>query len=320
MTLPLPSVLVYVLGPDSTWRDVAIAALDGVVIAYLCYRVLLLIRGTRAINVLVGLFLLGVGYLAAQWANLVTLHWLLGHFLGYSFIFVIVLFQEDIRRGLAHLGRGRFLRFLLRDDGRERAGVVESVARAAAELAGARRGALIVVDRTADLGEVAETGVALDAELSAEMLVSLFQPGGPLHDGAVVLRRGRIAAARCLLPLSATPDLRDVGTRHRAALGLAEEVDAAVVVVSEERGEISVAVDGALHRALDEGALRQLLVRLLVPEPGKPAPRAWDPVRALLARSGARAAQRGRAEGGGAPVAAADAPSSPAAENDRAAV
>jgi diadenylate cyclase len=315
MTLPLPSVLEYVLGPDSTWRDVASAALDGIVISYLLYRVLLLIRGTRAVNVLVGLFLLGVGYLASQWGNLVTLHWLLGHFLSYSFIFVIVLFQADIRRGLAHLGRGRFLRFLLRDDGRERAGVVESVSRAAVELALARRGALIVVDRTADLGDVAETGVAVDAELSAEILVSLFQSGGPLHDGAVVLRRGRIAAARCLLPLSAAPDLRDVGTRHRAALGLAEEVDAAVVVVSEERGEISVAVDGVLHRALDEGALRQLLVHLLVSEHGKRAGKAWGPIRALLTPSGG-----GPRGGEGARTTGVKQPAAGAVEKDRAAV
>jgi len=106
--------------------------------------------------------------------------------------------------------------------------------------------------------------VKLDAAPSTELLLALFQPGGTLHDGAVVLQRGRLAAAGCLLPLSASPLLREVGTRHRAAVGLAEEVDAAVVVVSEERGEISLAVDGTLHRALDEGALRQLLARLLV--------------------------------------------------------
>jgi diadenylate cyclase len=143
-------------------------------------------------------------------------------------------------------------------------GLIDCVARAAADLSRRRRGALVVLERQAELGEIVETGVKLDAAPSTELLLALFQPGGALHDGAVVLQRGRLAAAGCLLPLSASPQLRELGTRHRAAVGLAEEVDAAVVVVSEERGEISVAVDGFLHRALDEAALRQLLARLLV--------------------------------------------------------
>jgi diadenylate cyclase len=270
MPLAIPGVVKYLLGPGSSWRDVFGAVLDCGVVAFLVYRVLLLIRGTRAINVLVGLFVLGIGYLGSQWANLVTLNWLLGHFLSYSFIFgVIVLFQADIRRGLAHLGRGRFLRALAPDERREQAGVVEAVARAALELAQQRRGALVVIERVAELSEVVETGVRVDAALSTELLVALFQPGGPLHDGAVVVRRGRLAAGRCLLPLTAAPQLRDVGTRHRAALGLAEEVDAVVVVVSEERGEISLAVDGAFHRRLDEGALRDRLATLLVQAPQK---------------------------------------------------
>ncbi len=289
--MTVPSFFRYLLGPGSTWRDVAGAVLDGAVVAFVVYRILLLIRGTRAINVLIGLFVLGIAYLGSQWANLVTLNWLLGHFLSYSFIFgVIVLFQADIRRGLAHLGRSNFLRLLASDERREQAGVVEAVARAADQLAQHRRGALIVVERMADLTDVTETGVRVDADVSAELLGALFQPGGPLHDGAVVIRRGRIAAARCLLPLTASPDLRDVGTRHRAALGLAEEVDAAVVVVSEERGEVSLAVDGVLHRRLDDGTLRDHLARVLMPPP---AQRGMAAVLARLSRPGARTTARG---------------------------
>ncbi|GEJ57174.1 diadenylate cyclase CdaA [Anaeromyxobacter diazotrophicus] len=269
LAVAVPGFVQYLLGPGSTWREVGLALADLAVVGFLVYRVLLLIRGTRAINVLVGLFLLGIGYLASQWANLVALNWVLGHFLSYSFIFgVIVLFQADIRRGLAHLGRGTFLVGLSVDERHAQVGVVDAVARAAVELARRRHGALIAVERIGDLSEIAETGVRIDAAASAELLLALFQPGGALHDGAVVLQRGRLAAARCLLPLTVSPKLRDVGTRHRAAVGLAEEVDAAVVVVSEERGEISLAVEGVLHRRLDEGALRQLLARLLVePEP-----------------------------------------------------
>src|SRR5512142_3316220 len=132
MTLGVPGFVQFLLGPGATWKDVARAIVDVVVVGYLIYRVLLLIRGTRATNVLVGLFVLGLGYIGSQWARLVTLNWLLGHFLSYSFIFgVIVLFQADIRRGLAHLGRGGLLRVLAPDDRQEHAGVVEAVSRAA---------------------------------------------------------------------------------------------------------------------------------------------------------------------------------------------
>ncbi len=301
MTLEVPGLVQYLLGPGSTWRDVARAVVDVAVVGFLIYRILLLIRGTRANNILAGLFVLGLGYLGSQWANLVTLNWLLGHFLTYSFIFgVIVLFQADIRRGLAHLGSGSFLSGLAPEERRDQAGLVEAVARASVELSGQRRGGLIAIERLGDLGEVVETGVRIDGAPSAELLLAIFQPGGALHDGAVVLQRGRLAAASCLLPLTATPTARDLGTRHRAALGLAEEVDAAVVVISEERGEISVAVDGVLHRGLDEGALRSLLARLFAPQ--------QRGVAGLLARFG----RSRRARAGG----TAEKP----AEDDRAAV
>jgi len=266
--VPTPASIQYLLGPGTTWREVLLAFVDVAVVGYLIYRVLLLIRGTRAIHVLVGLFLLGIGYLASQWANLITLNWLLGHFLTYSFIFgVIVLFQADIRRGLAQLGRGQFLTEIASEDRVAQAAMVEPIARAAAELSRRRHGALVVVERSGDLGDVADTGVKLDALCTKELLLSVFQPGGALHDGAVIVQGGRIAAASCLLPLTAAPTGRDVGTRHRAALGLTEEIDAAVVVVSEERGEVSLAVDGSLHRGLDEAALRGLLSRILAPAP-----------------------------------------------------
>ncbi len=278
--LAVPGAVQYLLGPGTTWRDVGLAVVDVLVVGYLVYRALLLIRGTRALHVLVGLLFLGVGYLVSQWANLVTLNWLLGHFLSYSFIFgVIVLFQADIRRGLAQLGRGSFLAGSAGEEAPAQAGVIEAVARATSELSRRKRGALIALERVGDLAEVMETGLKLDASLSQELLLVLFQPGGALHDGAVVIQGRRIAAAGCLLPLSASPELRDLGTRHRAALGLAEELDAVVVVVSEERGEVSLAVDGALHRGLDEKELRKFLARLLAPAPLRG-------VGALLARFG----------------------------------
>lgn len=262
-----PSAVQYVLGPGTTWTDVGRSIVDVAVLGYLFYRVLLLIRGTRAIRILGGLFLLCLAYLVSQWANLVTLNWFLGSFLSYSFIFgMIVLFQTDIRRGLARLGRGGgVLAGLAGDERRAQSGTIETVARAAAELSRRKRGALIVLKRLGDLDELVETGVRLDAVLSHELLLAIFQVGGPLHDGAVVVAHERVVAASCLLPLTTTPTERELGTRHRAALGLVEEMDAAVLVVSEERGEISLAVDGELHRGLDEDALRRLLARLFLP-------------------------------------------------------
>src|SRR6266567_1230868 len=189
----VPGVVQYLLGPGSTWRDVGLAVVDLAVVGYLIYRVLLLIRGTRAINVLVGLFLLGIGYLGSQWAHLVTLNWLLGHFLTYSFIFgVIVLFQADIRRGLAHLGRRGLLAWLQPADRAAQVGAVEAVVRAAGDFSRGKMGALIVLERLADLYDVMDSGVRLDAALSPELLGSIFHSGGALHDGAVVVQRGRI--------------------------------------------------------------------------------------------------------------------------------
>jgi diadenylate cyclase len=278
----LHRALVYLLGPDATAADAALAVVDVGLVAFLVYRVLRLIRGTRAVPILFGLCLMGLVYVGARSAGLETLSWLLGRFLSYSFIFgVIVLFQSDIRRALAELGRGsRLLAAFARDERAAQLGAIDAVVKAAVQLARRRVGALVVLERAADLSDVVDTGLRLDAAVSPELLVSVFLPPSPLHDGAAVVQNARLAAAGCLLPLSVAAAPQELGTRHRAALGLAEEVDAAVVVVSEERGEISVALDGALHRGLDEKGLRALLHALFVSPsragsggiaPGKPA-------------------------------------------------
>lgn len=269
----MPQPIPYLLGPDTSLGDLLLALLDVTLVALLVYRVLRVIRGTRAVAILFGLFMVGLAYLGAQWAGLETLTWLLGHFLSYSFIFgVIVLFQADIRRALAELGRSsRLLRVLARDDRTAAVGTVDSVVKAAVELARQRHGALVVLERSADLADVVDSGLRLDAAITPELILSVFQPQSPIHDGAVVIQGARLAAAGCLLPLSAAAAPQELGTRHRAALGLAEEVDAVVVVVSEERGEISVALEGALRRGLDEKALRALLHSLFVTR-GRPGP------------------------------------------------
>ena len=286
----MTTVLTYLLGPETTFHEVALAAVDVAVVAFLVYRVLVLIRGTKATSILVGLFLLGLAYLGAEWAGLLTVSWVLGHFLSYSFIFgVIVLFQSDLRRALAELGRGsRLVAALAQDDRVAQLGAIDAVVRAAVKLARRRIGALVVLERAADLGDLTESGLRLDAALTPELLLAVFHPTSPVHDGAVVVQGSRAAAAGCLLPLSAAPASQELGTRHRAALGLAEEVDAAVVVVSEERGEISVALDGTLHRGLDEKALRSLLRGVVVRPRGPGAGGVLERLRRAGGRLGPR--------------------------------
>lgn len=290
-------MLTYLLGPGATLRDALLAVLDVAVVAFLVFRVLRVIRGTRAIAVLLGLVVLGAVYLVAEWAGLFTLSWLLGY-LSASFIFgLIVLFQADLRRALAELGRGsRVLASLTRDDRALQVGLVDAVVKAAVELARSRLGALVVLERSADLGDIADSGLRLDAAITPELLLAIFGAGSPIHDGAVVVQRSRVAAAGCLLPLSIEAAAQELGTRHRAALGLAEEVDAAVVIVSEERGEISVALDGALHRRLDETALRALLHGLLVPPRRPGAGGLLDRLAQIRTAAGERGKEAPRAE------------------------
>jgi diadenylate cyclase len=262
----LNGVIQYLLGPGVGWGALLLVALDVAVVAALVFKALALIRGTRALQMLIGILLLGAGYLASGWTGLETVHWLLGHLLSYGLLFgFIVLFQSDIRRALAQLGRSSLLEPFTRVRRATQAEAVEAVVSAASVLARKRQGALIVLERAGDLGELAEGGLKLDARVSTELLQSLFHPGTPTHDGAAILRGDKLVAVRCVLPLASLATAADLGTRHRAAIGLVEEVDAAVVVVSEERGEISLAVAGSLRRGLDEDRLRRLLLQLTAP-------------------------------------------------------
>ena len=247
-------------------HDAVIAGLDIATVYYLVYRALLLIRGTRAAQMLIGLVLIGASFFAAKWLEFTTLSWLLDNLINYSIIFFIVIFQYDIRRALTRVGQNLFAvgRTALR------ANVFEEVTRAAERLAKARLGALIVLERDADLTEyLNEPGVELDAKVTEELLVSLFlvDKENTLHDGAVIIRNLRIAQAGALLPLSVNPMLdKALGTRHRAAVGITEETDAVVVIVSEERGSISLCFGGNIARDLDPATLRKALLSLFQKE------------------------------------------------------
>jgi diadenylate cyclase len=241
----------------STWVD----WLDIGILTWLVYRALLVIRGTRAQRSLVGLALLGVIYTASGEIGMTTLHWVLGNLFVYVVLAVLILFQDDIRSVLASAaGSGWFDR----ERGGADASEVEQIVQAAFALAGKRIGALIAVERAASLAPFTEGATVLDGRVSFEILVSIFHPSSPLHDGAVVIRGGRIASAGVFLPLSLTRNLaRNYGTRHRAALGLADATDAVVVVVSEERGTVAIAMGGELIPVVDANDLRQRLQELL---------------------------------------------------------
>jgi diadenylate cyclase len=238
---------------------VAAAVVDILVVAYLIYRVLLLIRGTRAQQVLVGLALIAGGFFASKVFGLRTLSWILDNFISSFLLIVIVVFQHDIRRGLSRFGKRPLFGSVGYGQG---AYLVDELTRAAETMAQDKIGAIILVEREADLSELAETGIRVDARISTPLLTQIFTPPGPLHDGAVIVQQGRVSAAAVFLPLTQNPRLDpSTGTRHRAAVGATEEVDAIAIVVSEERGQISIVEGGTLTRDLDPAMLRKVLQR-----------------------------------------------------------
>ncbi|HET9620407.1 MAG TPA: diadenylate cyclase CdaA [Kofleriaceae bacterium] len=235
---------------------------DVALVYYLIYRLLLTIRGTRAAQMVVGIVLVGCAFFVAERLELSTVSWLLDNFIQYFIILIIVVFQQDIRRALGRIGQN-VMPFARRH---ETSQIVDEVVAATAQLARARIGAIIVFERDAALEEFVDDATRLDAALSRQLLVSLFVPArdNELHDGAVVIGKNhRIELGRALLPLSRATDLGpEFGTRHRAALGITEDTDAVVVVVSEERGEISLCFKGSIARDLEPKALRRALVGL----------------------------------------------------------
>jgi uncharacterized protein (TIGR00159 family) len=245
-----------------TMREWLVSGFDVLIVYYVIYRTLLLIKGTRAAQMLIGIALVGAGFFVAKLLDLTTLTWLLDNLINYSIIFFIVIFQHDIRRGLMRVGQNLFA--YARPY--EQTSVFEEVIKAVERLATSRVGALVVLERDADLVDyLNEPGVEMDAKVSEELLVSIFLPDSEnqLHDGAVIIKNLRIAQAGAVLPLSANARLdKALGTRHRAAIGVTEETDAVVVVVSEERGSISLCFGGNIARDLDGATLRKALLGL----------------------------------------------------------
>jgi len=231
------------------WVD----GLDILILYYIFYRSLLILRGTRAFQVLFGLVLISFLYFLSEWLELVTINWILKELFGYLVLAIVIIFQSDIRRGLARMG----VPFMGAIQKQEEVQLFEEIARACFRLAERGEGALIVVERDASLIGIVAEGTPMGAHVSADLMVSIFNKHSPIHDGAVVIREGRVEMAGCFLPLSQNPELDQyMGTRHRAALGLTEETDALVFLVSEERQTVSLVFAGKVTTVADTDALR----------------------------------------------------------------
>ena len=230
------------------------AILDIIVVAFIIYQALVLIRGTRAVQMAVGLTLVIAFLYLSRYSQLATLSWLLTNILPFLFIAVIVIFAPEIRRALVHFGKTPFLSGF---SSINRSEFYDEIVLASTTLAGRRTGALIVIERDIGLKNYIESGIALDSLVSYDLLVTIFDPSVPLHDGAAIIENNRVAAAACFLPLTVNPVLsKELGTRHRAAIGVTEETDAVAIVVSEETGSISLASNGNIERFLDADRLR----------------------------------------------------------------
>jgi len=252
----MPLSLQPILRP--IWEKLTpLAVIDVLAVAFLIYQFIIIVRGRRAAHVLTGLWILVVVYLISVWARLELLRTVLADLAPYTAIGLIVMFQSELRRLLARIGRSRWLGLGGQLERRE---MVDEIILAIEQMAEWKCGALIVIEREIGLRTFIESGVALDAAISRDLLCAIFHPGGALHDGAVIVQGDRVAAAACFLPLTTNPALlRRLGTRHRAAIGITEETDALAIVVSEETRQISIAARGELEADVSLDRVRERL-------------------------------------------------------------
>jgi len=262
----LDRIHAFLRATEFSWVDV----LDILIVAFIIYELLQLIRGTHAVQMALGALVLVILYWLSKLLDLETVNWLMRTFLPYLVFGIIVVFQAEIRKVLAHLGRAPAP---WAASAQKKVELIDEVVLAATTLSAQQTGAIIVVERDMGLRSYVETGIALDAVLTYDLLISIFNPGTPLHDGAVILRGDRVAAAACFLPLTVNPELsRQLGSRHRAAIGVTEDTDALAVVVSEETGTISLVSGGRIRRELDARSLKQALLDALEVDESEPEP------------------------------------------------
>lgn len=240
--------------------------LDIALMSLILYRLLLIVKGTKAAQMLIGLGILLIASIASRYLELFTIDWLVQSFWAQIVIAIIVLFQPEIRRALAHMGEAQFLSFTTAEELKS----LEEIVRATVALSNRKVGALMVIERETSLKDFVEVGTFLDARVSKELLLSIFHPTSPIHDGAVIIKGNRIAAAGCFLPITLSSEVsKALGTRHRAGIGLTEETDAVGIIISEETGGITLVVDGRLEAKSDMGALRDALTNIFTVKKGK---------------------------------------------------
>lgn len=241
--------------------------IDILIVSVIVYYLINLIRETRAMQLVKGIIFLFIAFFLSQWLKLNALNYILGGAMQIGAFAVIVIFQPELRNLLERMGRfkvGRIIDFASDTTEDDLHRVIDSIAQAAANMSATKTGALIVMERATRLGEYISTGTMLDANVSSGLLENIFVPNTPLHDGAVIIRNNKIVTDGCLLPLTANNNLsRDLGTRHRAAIGLSEVTDAVIIVVSEETGKISIALNGSLTRNLSRESLAKALKKIM---------------------------------------------------------
>lgn len=244
--------------------------LDILIVAFLVYKALGFIRETRAEQLAKGLLVLVIITLVSKVMHLYTLHWILSGLMTVGLLAIVVLFQPEIRRALEHLGRSRFGNVLSDIDKDEAKRMVKEIVRAIDTMSSSKTGALMVIEKEITLNDIVETGTVIDSMISAEMIGNIFYEGAPLHDGALIIRGDRLYAAGCVLPLTHNKELnKELGTRHRAGIGITENSDALVIIVSEETGVISLAENGQLTRFIDSKKIEQILLSLYLQEESK---------------------------------------------------
>ncbi|WOV84066.1 diadenylate cyclase CdaA [Sporosarcina jeotgali] len=240
--------------------EVLKAILDVLLVWFVVYKLITIIKGTKAVQLLKGIFVILIVRILTELLGLDTLKWMVEQVLTFGFLAVIIIFQPELRRALEQLGRGRLFARTQMQEEEERDRLISAFTKSVSYMAKRRIGALITVEKETGLSEYIETGIAMNSDISSELLINIFIPNTPLHDGAVIVQKNKIAAAACYLPLSESPFIsKELGTRHRAALGISEVTDAFTIIVSEETGAVSVTIDGDINRNVTMEEFEQIV-------------------------------------------------------------
>ncbi|MGE5704249.1 MAG: diadenylate cyclase CdaA [Clostridia bacterium] len=249
----------------SDYGDVIRYGIDILLVTYVIYKLIMLIRGTRAVQLLKGIMVIIITWLLSKYFQLTTLHWLMSQAFTFGVLALVIIFQPELRRALEQLGRGKL--FSRTNSNQDEEGVrrmVQEVGKSTTYMSKRRIGALIVIEKETGLNDYVETGIMINGKVSSELLINIFIPNTPLHDGAVIIRKDTVLAAGCYLPLTENPAIsKELGTRHRAAIGMSEVSDGLSIVVSEETGQVSFASNGEVHRNLTEEQLTEILLEHL---------------------------------------------------------